>query len=144
MHSVPTNLTSWQRAWRDGIVPQLSTVGLRNLKAALERNDPQMVTGASVVPPPLQGVLGCPVQACCPLCWGLLDGLEPCQITVGQMEERFALACGRADALLGEPAGIRHFLNRIDEWTRQDLIWHLLPEVHRALAQRHNRIAVVG
>jgi len=139
-----TNLASWQGAWREGIVPQLTTVGLRNLKAALERNDPQMVTGATSVPPPLQSILGCPVQACCPFCFALLDGLEPYQITVGQLEERFALACSRADELLGEPAGIRHFLNQIDEWTRQDLIWNLLPEVHRALAQRHNRLAAVS
>jgi len=144
MRNVTTDLASWQRAWRDGIVPQLTIVGLWHMKAALERNDPRMVAGASIVPPPLQSVLDFPVQACCPLCWALLDGLEPHQASVGLLEERFALACRRADELLGEPAAIRHFLNQIDEWTRQDRIWNLLPEVHRALAQRHNRIAVVS
>jgi hypothetical protein len=35
------------------------------------------------------------------------DGLE----TVGQVEEYFAEICFNADVRLGEPGGVRHFVN---------------------------------
>ena len=52
----------------------------------------------------------------------------PHDVTVGQLEERFAQACQRADQLLGEPAAVRYFLNAVDEWTRPELIKNLPPQ----------------
>lgn len=127
---------AWQRAWRQGIAPQLTTEGLQGLQKALQENNPALITGATTFPPPLHCVADWPVQGCCPLCWLLLDGKNPHEVSVGQLEERFAQACCRADQLLGEPAAVRYFLNEVDEWTREELRQNLLPEVDLALTQR--------
>src|SRR5437879_4179976 len=89
-------LTAWQRTFRVGIVPQLTTAGLQGLKEALERDDPRLITGATTNPPPLHCVADWPVQGCCPLCWGLLNGLKPSDVSVGLMEQGFAIACNLA------------------------------------------------
>jgi hypothetical protein len=128
--------TAWQRVWRLGIAPQLTTEGLQGLKAALERNEPRLITGATLLPAPLQPELNSPVQGCCPLCYGLLDGLQPGEVSVGLLEQGFAAACRKADELLGEPASVRYFLNAVDEWSRDELRQNLSPEIEWALAQR--------
>lgn len=133
--------TAWQRAWRVGIAPQLSVEGLRGLQTALKNDDPRLITGATTNPPPLACMEREPVQGCCPLCFGLLDGSSPVAVSVGPLEECFAAACYRADQLLGEPAACRYFLNAVDEWSRPDLIRNLLPEVERALAERERQEA---
>ena len=66
----------------------------------------------------------------------LLEGRKPHEVSVGPLQERCAAACYRADQLLGEPAGARYFLNAVDEWSRNELIANLLPEVERALSRR--------
>ena len=65
------------------------------------------------------------------------DGLA----TVGQVEEFFARTCWEADQALGEQAAVRYFINAYDEWSRQDMRRHLLPEVEWALAQRETAVA---
>src|SRR6266404_2857675 len=141
MNTSTINLTAWQRAWRDGIVPQLTIAGLQGLKAALERDDPCLITGATTFPPPLQCVTDWPVERCCPLCYALLDGKQPHEVSVGLLEDRFAAACYRADQLLGEPAAVRYFLNQVDGWSREELRQNLLPEIKLALAQREPKFA---
>jgi hypothetical protein len=128
--------TAWQRCWRDGIAPQLSMAGLHGLKRALESNDPRLLQAATTSPPPLQCVQDWPVEGCCALCFGLLDGQEPGSLTVAQLEEKFAAACWNADVALGEPAACRYLLNFIDETPREQMIAELLREVERELAQR--------
>src|SRR5262249_15256224 len=102
------------------MVPQVSIAGLQGLHAALLRNDVQLTQGSTTYPPSLQCVEREPVASCCPLCWLLLDGRKPHDVSVGLLEERFTLACRRADELLGEPGPIRHFLNAVDEWSRDE------------------------
>jgi hypothetical protein len=46
---------AWRRVWRSGIVPQLTTEGLRGLLKALEKDSPRLITGATTSPPPLRG-----------------------------------------------------------------------------------------
>lgn len=133
------SLTAWQRAWRVGVAPQLSTAGLRSLKVALERDDPQLITGATTSPPPLACMENLPVDGCYPLCWALLDGRKPQEVSVGPLEERFFAACCQADRLLGEPAAARYFLNQVDAWGRQQLIQNLIPEIERTLAEREQQ-----
>jgi hypothetical protein len=133
MDSVSTNLQAWQRVWRDGIVPQLTTKGLQGLQKALEQDNPRLITGATTSPPPLQCMANEPVEACCPLSFALLDGKQPYAVSVGPLEERFAMACLEACELLGEPASIRYFLNWIDETPRQQMRQELLVEVKVAL-----------
>src|SRR5437870_5220638 len=90
-------LAAWQRAFRVGIVSQLTTAGLEGLRKALEQDDPRLITGATTNPPPLHCVADWAVEGCCPLCFALLDGRKPYEVSVGPMEERFAQACWNAD-----------------------------------------------
>ena len=127
---------AWQKAWRDGLAPQFTTRGLEGLAAALERDDARLITGATTNPPPLQCTQDWAVECCCPVCYALLHGQPPDAVRVGELEEWFAEACWEADQRLGEPAGCRHFLNAVDEWSRPELIRNLLPEIKRTLAER--------
>ncbi len=125
---------AWRCVWRDGIVPQLSTRALSELRQALLSDDPRLQQGATTTPPPLLKVQDWPVEAACAIgyCGWQGEGLE----TVGQVEEFFARVCAAADARLGEPAAVRHFLNWYDDTPRTQMRQELLAEVERALAQR--------
>jgi hypothetical protein len=127
-------LAAWQHAWRQGIAPSLSTGSLRVLRDALEQDDPRLVQGRTTTPPPLEAIEAWPCEQACALgfaCWlGL--GL----VTVAQVEEAFALACAKADERLGEPAGVRWFLNWYDDAPRAQMRRELLAEVNVTLAER--------
>lgn len=56
--------------------------------------------------------------------------------TVGVVEEFFARACFKADEAMGEPAGVRWFLNAFDDTPRATMFRDLLPEVELAIAGR--------
>jgi hypothetical protein len=56
--------------------------------------------------------------------------------TVRDVEEFFAEACIEADRLLGEPGGIRHFLNWYDDTPRGEMRRQLLAEVEAELGDR--------
>jgi hypothetical protein len=127
-------MESWQRAWRIGVAPQLSTAGLQALRQALVSNDPKLLQGATCSPPPLQCVQDWQVEAACAIgyCGWQGDGLN----TVGEVEEHFARTCFEADKLLGEPAGCRWWLNWFDETPREQMRTALLAEIDRNLAER--------
>jgi hypothetical protein len=130
----PEPVTAWQRCWRDGLAPQLSTPALLALQKALESDDPRLLQGSTTSPPPLQCVQDWPVEGACSLgyCGWQGEGLE----TVGQVEEFFAHVCFEADQLLGEPAASRWFLNWFDETPRDTMREQLTAEIARVLAQR--------
>src|SRR5438046_3007831 len=124
----PTRPTTerWQRDFRAGIAPILSTAGLEKLQWALQSDDTRLLQGATTMPPPLQCVQDWPVEAACGLgyCGWQGEGLE----TVAEVEEFFARVCFEADQCLGEPAACRWFLNWFDETPRGDIRQQLLPE----------------
>ena len=127
-------MESWRKVWREGLAPQISTAGLDALRRALLDDDPRLLQGATTSPPPLQCVEDWPVEGACGLgyCGWQGDGLE----TVAEVEEFFARACFEADQRLGEPAGVRWFLNWFDETPREEMRRQLLAEVNRTLAHR--------
>jgi hypothetical protein len=127
-------MESWRKVWREGLVNQISTGGLKALRRALLNDDARLLQGATTSPPPLQCVQDWPVEAACGLgyCGWQGDGLE----SVAEVEEFFARVCFEADQLLGEPAACRWFLNWFDETPRDEMRRLLLPEVNRSLAQR--------
>jgi hypothetical protein len=127
-------MESWRNVWRNGIVPLLSTRGLRALRDALARDDARLIQGATSTPPPMQCVLDWPVEAACAIgyCGWQGDGLE----TVGEVEEFFCRLCFEADQRLGEPAAVRFFINWTDESPRDEVRRELLGEVNLALADR--------
>ena len=124
----------WQKVWREGMAPHLSTKGLEALCLGLKNNDSRLLQGATTTPPPLRCVQDWPVEAACGLgyCGWQGDGLE----TVAEVEEFFAKTCLECDNLLGEPAVVRYFLNWYDDTPRDEMRRELLAEVERSLAER--------
>jgi hypothetical protein len=125
-------LASWQRSFREGIVPHVSPAGLMALKQALETDDPALMQGATTSPPPLDCVSDLPVQAACAIAYAGWKGDG--RLTVGEVEQFFANVCHRAGQYLGDPTGARWFLNWFDDTPRDQMRRELLAEVSLALA----------
>lgn len=127
-------MDSWQKVWREGLAPLLSTTSLETLRRALVQDDARLLQGATTTPPPLQCVQDWPVEAACAIgyCGWQGEGLE----TVAEVEEFFARMCFEIDQRLGEPAACRWFLNWFDETPREAMRRQLLSEVNRTLAER--------
>jgi hypothetical protein len=123
----------WQRIWRDGLAPRLSQRGLEALRSALGRDDPRLMQGRTMTPPPLVGLEDAEVEAACALgfCGWHGDGCD----TVGALEAYFDEVCTAADEALGEPAACRHFLDWFDATPRRTMRRLLLAEVRRALSE---------
>ena len=126
----------WQRAWREGVAPQLGTAGLKALQKALESDDPALIQGQNVLPPPLQGHEFDQVTAACAIGFAAWKGDRDVCAPVGEIDVRFADICLEADQMLGEPGAVHHFLLQYDSWTREEMRRNLLPEVGAALAGR--------
>ena len=124
----------WQRVWRVALAPLLSTPGLCALRRALERDDPALLQGTTVSPPPLRCYEDEPVEAACALafCAWQGDGLD----TVGAVETSFARLCQAADEALGAPAASRAFFSWADDVSRAEFRRGLLEEVSRTLSGR--------
>ena len=151
----------WQRIWRNGLAPRLSRRGLQTLRTALVRDDPRLVQGRTMTPPPLLGLRDAEVEAACALglCGWHGDGCT----TVGSLEAYFDELCTAADAALGEPAACRpssgpvrstaspgsicepaacrHFLDWFDAAPRYTMRRLLLAEVERALDESETPLA---
>jgi hypothetical protein len=118
---------AWRHVWRKGVAPLLSPEALAALAAALAADDPRLLQGATTTPPPLNCVGHWPVEAACVLgyCGWQGDGLQ----TVAEVEEFFARLCMAVDFRLGEPGGVRWFLNWWDETPRPQARRLLLAEI---------------
>jgi hypothetical protein len=127
-------LEAWRDCWRRGFEPQISDSGLEALRRALLDDDPNLIQGATTVPPPMQCCQDWPVERACPVGYAGWrgDGLR----TVLEVEEYFAAVCFVADQRVDEAGGCRHFLNAVDEWPRPEMLRNLLPEVEHELAIR--------
>jgi hypothetical protein len=124
----------WQKVWRQGFAPRLSTAGLEALQRALIEDDPRLLQGVTTSPPALETLGDWSVEAACALtyCGWQGDGLD----TVGKAIDFFECACRQADKALGEPAACRLFLHWFDETPRAEMRRRLLAEVQRALGER--------
>ncbi len=141
-----TTMPAWQRVWREGFAPLLSTAGLETLQEALVKDDPRLLQGATITPPPLQCVADWPVAAACPVSYtfvGDLGGFAPKKppegqpfATVAAVEERFAMACFACDRNLLDPCACGNFLQWWDTTDRKQARNLLLAEVERALEER--------
>jgi hypothetical protein len=127
-------MESWRKVWHEGLAPLLSTAGLDALRQALIRDEPRPLQGATTQPPPLQCVQDWPVEAACGLGYCGWQGER--LTTVAEVEGFFVRVCFEADQRLGEPAGVRWFLNWFDETPRELMRQQLLAEVDQTVAQR--------
>jgi len=124
----------WQKAWRDGLAPELSTAALIALQQALRTDDPRLLQGVTTLPPPLQCIRDWAVEGACALgfCGWQGDGLR----TVEQVERYFAKIRANTDDRLGGAPPCRAFLNWFDDTPRDQMRRQLLNEVTRELTQR--------
>jgi hypothetical protein len=129
-------MTAWQRSFREGIAPLISTRALLALKRALTQDDPALIQGATTSPLPLQAVQDWPVEAACAVAFAGWQGEG--LTTIGEVEDYFANICFGADKALGEPAGCRWFLTWFDETPRPEMRLALLAEIDLALAGRES------
>jgi hypothetical protein len=127
-------LAAWKKAWRDAISPQLSTRGLEALRRALATDDKRLVQGQTTSPPPLRCVEDWQLEGGDPIVIALWigDGYS----TVGQAEEQWARLCCKVGHELGDPSGVRFFLNWWDSEARDVVRQQLLIEVDLALIGR--------
>jgi len=140
---------SWRRVWRNGASPQLSTTSLEALEKALVDDDPRLLQGATSSPPLLHCVRSWSVEAACLIGFcgvvdmgGFLGAPKPA--TVDEVEQFFSKSCMACDQAIGEPAACRWLLNAYDNWTRQEMIQNLLPEVRMELDKRRKNGTRVG
>jgi hypothetical protein len=131
-------MESWRKCWREGFAPLLSRKSLLALSKALEYNDPALIQRRTTDPVPGTDVTtnittGEESRVCgaCAIgyCGWRGEGLE----TVGEVEEFFASICHEADKRLGEPGGVRYFLEWFDSAHRAEFITELAAEVALAL-----------
>lgn len=135
---IPLDKTEgWRVVWHEGFAPLVTTCALKNLAAALEKDDPRLIQGATTTPPPLMYVLDWPVEAGCAVAFVNWQSDDPL-VSVGQVEECFARMCYHADQRLGAPAACRMFLNWFDDTDRDEMRRLLLPEVIKAIKERED------
>jgi len=127
-------MESWRTCWREALAPQMPTAGLEALRDALERDDPTLLQGETINPPPFRCVHTWPVRGACVISYCGWRGLA--LETVGEVEEFFARTCFNADRTLGQAAAIHWFINWADDTPRAEMRRQLLPEVERILALR--------
>lgn len=132
-------MEAWRRCWREGVAPLLSDAGLEALRKALAEDDPRLMQGATMSPPPLRCVQGWPVECACLMAYPGWqgDGLT----TVGEVEKFFQQRCYEADVVLEEPGGIGWLLNWYDDTPRDEMRAALMPEVEREQSRRREPVA---
>lgn len=129
------SVTSWRHAFRVGFAPQFSVDQLRDLRAALVRDDPKLIQGKTVIPRLCDEVGDAkPVGACgiSYIGWHSGEGLS----SILAVEDWFGEVCHKADQLLKEPAACRYFLNFFDDTPRDEMRPLLIAEIDRELEQR--------
>jgi hypothetical protein len=127
-------MNSWQKVFRDGISPQLSTRALEELHKALSQNDPALLQGQTIDPLPCPENDPCSVVAACPIA---LAGWRGERLrSVAEVEEFFAHVVCKAGNALGEPAAVRYFFHFTDTADRETFLRELRAEVSLVLAER--------
>jgi hypothetical protein len=121
----------WQRVWRCGIAPQLTPAALAALRQALLRDDPRLMQGRTMAPPPLPGLEDAEVEAACAIGWAGWHGEGHGRIAA--LERYFDRVCSEVDDVLGEPGAARAFLDWYDTAPRAVMRQMLLNEVNQVL-----------
>ena len=125
-------METWQKVWREGIAPQLSTRGLQSLRSALNRDDARLLQGRTVAPP--RGQHDQAVHGTCAIGWCGWHGEG--KATIPDLEQYFADVCFESGIALGDPSASRWFLNWFDGAPREEVRQQMLREVEQALTER--------
>jgi hypothetical protein len=135
------NLSEFEQIWRDGVAPHLPTGGLRALRAALERDDPEIIQGETVFPDIDFDGKGRSVQACCPIAYALLDAVSLAYIDFAELDSWFSSAISLMDHALGTVEGVRVAIETIDSWPRDTMRTVLIRLIDETLAGRESPAA---
>lgn len=135
-------MDTWQKVWRVGVQPLLSSAALEALLKGLESDDPRILQRGTCSPPPLRCVLDWPVESACPIGYAFWQGERSGVANVAEVEENFSSKCHDIDQRVGEPAGCRWFLNWWDEAPRGEARVLLAQEIRLELRQRRLDAAV--
>lgn len=116
----------WQKVFREGFAPQLSTQGLRALREALDTDDVRLIQGRTVTPHWILGATEAP--ACgCPIAFAAWHGEG--LVTAGQVGSAFCKIVERVENAID-------FINWVDITPRSEMVANLLAEVQRTLFAR--------
>lgn len=130
----------WVFVFRHGVSPCLSDDALQALGEALFNDDPRLVQGMTVCPPPLTVFEQFPPEGGCALGYAGWqgDGLN----TVQEVAEFVGEVCSTCDATIGEVGGCRWLLRWFDETPRDEMRTALLGEVRLEQMRRRERAAM--
>lgn len=132
-HDLPM-VERWRLVWRRGIAPQMPSVALRVLEAALVSDASEIIQGHTCYPPPVLPRFAAEVViAADPIAYMAWRGLQ-CR-TVGEVEEWMVRTDTACDVAMAEPGALRHLHNFIDDTPREEMRRELLAEVRRTLAE---------
>lgn len=135
LRPVDLEITAWQRAFRDGIAPNLSDNELACLAEGIRNKDERIVNGCGIVPEPSpMNSAKTPTHAD-PVNYAIWVGNKDVQ-TVGDLEERSARVMFEADQILGQPAAVRYLLNWIDDNPLETTMPQLLALVEEIIRAR--------
>jgi hypothetical protein len=123
----------WQKVFREGLAPLLTTEQLTNLLRAVEENSWELGQGFTTSPPPLHVTADWTVQQACLVSYpGWKDGLT----TVGEVEEFFARTCYEVDKRIGCPSGVVALIGWWDSTDRAEAFAALALEIEAELQGR--------
>lgn len=123
----------WRWVWRDGLAELLPDAGLLALRDALVLDDPALVQGTTVQPPPFWSNSRLPVECGCPVAYALWKSGS---VTVGAVAGYFRSVLRDAERKLGVEEATRSFLNWFDDTPRALAIEDLLIEVEAEMERR--------
>jgi hypothetical protein len=132
-----TKLPAWDDVFREHIAPRFTLEELRALEAAVEKNDPRLVQGATLLPytgldHDKEGVGATDIIACCATTFpGWAAGTRKTRKENIEFIQRLAV---EIEAV--RPGTFRVFLNWFDETPRIKMLAAFLPVIREVIAAR--------
>lgn len=132
----------WQKAWHKGIAPQIPLATLKTLKAALETNDPFVITGVNCTQMTAHVTGMKPstkLTGCCPLAFcGWVDHNLTDPVEISKFMTKVA---HEADNLTNGFGVTGDFISWVDKGPREEVLSKLLIEVIVSIEERERDTA---
>jgi len=125
---------AYEKVFKKGFAPGISTNGLLALLQALEADSPDLIRGGTLLPVPYILRLDDPVEAACAIgyCGWKGEGLN----TVNDVEHYFGNQCSNASQRMGQELSSGWFLNWWDDNPREVVVPKLRDMVVEVLEER--------
>ena len=126
----------WQRAWREGFAPLLSTPALEALRDGLAANDPALLQNVIASPLDLRGA---PCDGACAIAYAIWKGEQI--VLAEKVRDRFYEVCCKVRGRLDISYGDNLFIDWFDRTLREGCFPILRAEVEHELARRKEATA---